>query len=1026
MVSSRVRSGFRSAAYTGVSTEFVPFRRRLAFSITVALLIGCAAPCPAFALDPNRTLTQYVHRIWGQDEGLVQPTIYSILQTRNGFLWLGTQDRLIRFDGLRFHEFTESNDTQFEHSLIRSLFEDRDGNLWIGSLGSGVARLAPDGTVTRFTKRQGLPGDEVFCIASDTQGHIWFCTNDGLARWDAQNGFRTFTTADGLPTNQTRSFCESTDGTQWVTSLDAPLSVGRNAQFHSFSPAAGPAIPRTLSALQCATDDSVWVGADVGLFHIENGSVRQFTTREGLLDNTVFALAAGPQNSIWIGTRNGINRYRPNPEGAGEFSTYGTKDGLSHSSVLALFVDREGSLWAGTKNGLDQFTDGNVTPYTINEGMPGNDAGPVIEDDAGRLWVGTQGSGLSEFDGHHFHTLTTRNGLISDRILSLEVDRGGDLWAGSAGGLNRLRNGRVISTFTRRNGLPGDRVQSLFVDKSGQLWAGTDRGLTVFDGVRFKSPRPPQAAQLTNVVAIAGSQRVQLFVSADPGGLYVLKDGVFRPASLTGVTRLVSSFYIDQTRHIAWFGTLGSGLLRWQNGSLTHIHAKDGLYDNRIYSILKDGSGNFWLASSKGIFRVSEKDLEDFSAGRIRTVTSIPFTTGQLRFECQSDVQPAAWRTHDGRLWFSTTSGLVVVDPRHLSRTTMPPPVEITATFLNGQPKNLNGLDLQGPFQKNLEIRYAGLSFVSPEKVTFRYMLDGYDKSWVEAGTRREAFFTNLPPGHFHFKVQARNADGVASTRNAVVDFIIEPLIYQRPWFWALLACCLGLLIAIGYRLRIRHLQSQFNLVLAERGRIARELHDTLLQGLSGVTMQLQALWTRLPHSRDREMLREIIEDAGRCSTEARQSLWGLRVIDASPAGFAANLAKIARQATTGTPTSLVLDIDRVSPGQIGEIEFQLLRIAQEAIANVVRHAAADTLTVRLRSIGPEFTLSIADDGDGFDVDRAVFGHFGLLGMRERAAGIGAILSICSTRGVGTEVSVSFAAPSPKSNFSSAFAHHEK
>jgi signal transduction histidine kinase len=359
----------------------------------------------------------------------------------------------------------------------------------------------------------------------------------------------------------------------------------------------------------------------------------------------------------------------------------------------------------------------------------------------------------------------------------------------------------------------------------------------------------------------------------------------------------------------------------------------------------------------------------------------------------------------------------------------MPPPVQITATFLNGQPRNLKGLDLRGPFQKNLEIRYAGLSFVSPEKVTFRYMLEGYDKNWIEAGTRREAFFTNLPPGHFHFKVQARNADGVPSTQNAVVDFVIEPLVYQRPWFWALLAGWLALLIAVGYRLRIRRLRSQFDLVLAERGRIARELHDTLLQGLAGITMQLQALWTRLPLSRDRESLADIIEDAGRCSTEARQSLWGLRVIDASPLGFPASLAKIARQATAGTATSLVLDIERVSPGAFGDIEFQLLRIAQEGIANAVRHAAADTLTVSLKANGPAFVLSIADDGDGFDLDRAPFGHFGLIGMRERASEIGAILSVSSTRGVGTEVSVSFAAPSApqaKGNFPGAFAHLQK
>ena len=329
----------------------VPFNRNLAFPAILAVVFGFAVPARSYALDPNRTLTQYVHRIWGQDEGLIQPTIYSILQTRDGFLWLGTQDRLIRFDGIRFHEFAGSSDPQFEHSLIRSLFEDRDGNLWIGSIGNGVARLAPDGAVTRFTTRQGLPSDEIFCIGSDAGGRIWFCTNGGLARWDAQSGFRTFTTSDGLPSNQTRSFCESNDGNQWVAAADGPLSVGRNGHFRIAVPRSGSAFTKSPRLLECAQDGSVWAGTDDGLLHIENGAVRQFTTRDGLLDNAVFALASGPHGSIWIGTRTGVNRYRPSQAGGRVFNTYSTRDGLSHSSVLALYTDHEGSLWAGTKMG---------------------------------------------------------------------------------------------------------------------------------------------------------------------------------------------------------------------------------------------------------------------------------------------------------------------------------------------------------------------------------------------------------------------------------------------------------------------------------------------------------------------------------------------------------------------------------------------------------------------------------------------------------------------------------------------------
>ena len=248
---------------------------------------------------------------------------------------------------------------------------------------------------------------------------------------------------------------------------------------------------------------------------------------------------------------------------------------------------------------------------------------------------------------------------------------------------------------------------------------------------------------------------------------------------------------------------------------------------------------------------MSEKDLEDFSAGRIRTVTSIPFTTGQLRFECQSDVQPAAIRTRDGRLGSPPLVDLVVVDPHPFEPDHHTSPSPSDPDISQRSAKNLNGLDLMSPSRKTSKFAMPDANSFLLKRSTFRYMLQGFDKNWIEAGTRREAFFTNLPPGHFRFKVQARNADSIPSTRSAAIDFVIEPLIYQRPGFWAFLAGCVALLIAIGYRLRIRRLQSQFDLVLAERGRIARELHDTLLQGLAGVTMQLQALWTRLPLSRD-------------------------------------------------------------------------------------------------------------------------------------------------------------------------------
>ncbi len=683
------------------------------------------------------------------------------------------------------------------------------------------------------------------------------------------------------------------------------------------------------------------------------------------------------------------------------------RDGLSHSVVLSLYEDKEGTLWAGTKDGLDQFTDSKVTPYTTAEGLSSNDAGPVLQDKEGRLWIGTLGGGLNVFDRGRFTHLTKRDGLLGNTILSLEADDAGDLWVGTAKGLNRLRQGRVIGTYTRRNGLSGSKIRTLFSDLNGTFWVGTDKGLDRFNGAGFVSSRILSGKDSVGILALAGGRTASLFVSTEDSRFFMVRNGetISYP---TDATRSVDCYLVDRNLHETWMGTLGSGLLRWRGGVFTHVRVKDGIYDNRIYGIVKDDGANFWLASSKGIFRVSQKDLDDFADGKIPYVTSIPFSTGQLRFECQSGVQPAAARTSDGRLWFSTTNGLVVVDPNRLRSNRVPPPVQITAVIVNGQRVMPDGKELTlKPSERNVEIRYAGLSFISPEKVSFQYKLEGFDKSWTDAGSRREAFFTNLPPGSFRFAVRARNADGVWSAQHAFFPFEVEPKLYQRVWFFPALAAALGLLAAAMYRARVNRLQKAFNLVLSERSRIARELHDTLLQGLSGITMQLQALWTRLPHSREKAMLAEIIADAGKASQEARRSLWGLRTFGSDGLSFNEKLANVARQAVAEQPVFLRLQLQAVSLRGFPEVEYQLLRIVGEALSNASAHAQANKIEIRLAIVNRELHLNISDDGVGFSPDEPQpFGHFGLVGMRERAHEIHAKLTIASSPRSGTTVMV--------------------
>ncbi len=959
------------------------------------LAVCLAVSFPLWALDASKTLTQYAHRIWGQEEGLLQPTIYSILQSHDGFLWLGTQDSLIRFDGIHFREFERAAEAGLQRTLIRSLGEDAAGNLWVASLGSGVIRIDPQHNIKRYTTKEGMPADDTFCVVPDSQGSTWVCTQRGLVRVAKDGTLRVYSTADGLPGNQIHDTCVASDGTRWVASSDFGLGVWDGAHFQK----AG-AVPSNepITALACAKNGAVWAGTSYGAVEIGKTASRRWTSRDGLPDNEVLSLIEGPDGTIWIGTNDGVTRYRNN-----ELSVYRTRDGLSHSVVLSLLVDREGSLWAGTKDGLDQFTDGKVTPYSTSEGLLSNDTGPVIEDTAGRLWVGTLGSGLNLFDGHRFRALTKRDGLLDDYILSLQVDRMGDLWVGSNAGVNRLHDGKVVASFTTHNGLSGSQVRALSVDAQGVLWAGTDRGLDRLAGKRFEHV---PTASASGIVSLNAGRTLRLFISTDSNGFSYLKDGKEIVYALD-VTHPVVCSYIDVNRKEAWLGTNGSGLLHWKNGAVTHLRVKDGLFDNRIYSILRDDAGSFWMASSKGIFRVSEQDIDDFTSRKLRYVKSIPFSTGQLRFECRSGVQPAACRTRDGRLWFSTTNGLVVLDPQRLADNATPPPVGITSIIVNGQRRDaVNGIDLQ-PSERNLEVRYAGLSFVSPEKMTFRYMLDGFDKTWTEAGSRREAFFTNLPPGHFRFRVTARNADGVASTSDAELSFTVEPRLYQRAWFFPLLGLLAAGLIVALVRLRIARLKHRFDEVLGERSRIARELHDTLLQGLSGITMQLQAFWTKLPvSSKERVVLGEIIQDAARCSTEARQSLWGLRTMGSTSLEFSGKLQKLARDAAEKGRLTPVLRLAPVSLAQSPETEYQLLRIAQEALNNVVKHAGARRLEVQLEQSSRQISLSIKDDGAGFDANQQRYGHFGIVGMLERAKEIGAILSIDSSPGQGTEVRV--------------------
>jgi ligand-binding sensor domain-containing protein/signal transduction histidine kinase len=978
--------------------------RRIGSVAAVLLLATLGLPKTAFGLDPSRALTQYVHRIWQVQQGLPQGGILQVFQTREGYLWLATQTGLVRFDGVRFQPVEDIIPGAPANLWVRAAFEDSHGALWLGSNESGIYRLGRDGanqsTVTQYTTAQGLPSNTIQCLAPGRDGVVWVCTENGLARMDISRPEPRFQIVDNTEIENVRAACEDASGNLWVGG-DGPQAVVReNGEFTS-RPLKGIPASASVRAFLC-TGDTVWAGTSDGLVRIHGSEQHLFAMKNGLADNFVFSLSQGSENTIWIGTRNGYSRMRN-----GSFESFHPQEGLSQSTAMSVFEDREGTLWVGTKRGLNQFVDGRGVPYTLSEGLPSNEAGPVLEDRAGAVWAGTLDSGLARFDGRAFRTLTTRDGLASNTVLALAEDRGGALWVGTQNGLNQLRGGRVAETYTIARGLPGNVIRTLYQDRAGVLWAGTEKGLASFRNGRFETVA---GAPRDAVVAISENRDGHL-VFATERGVFEGVSGGFREITANGVAiRPVSTLYRDSDG-LLWMGLNGGGLRLLDGTQITGFQARDGLYDGEIYGIVRDDQDRLWMACSRGIFSVPRSELLQFAIGALKKVTSNPYSPmdAQRVIEGQSGVAPVLSRSRDGHLWFSTIRGLLVLDPDHWQREATPPQVVIENPIVNGRSEVPERIGQLPPGQNNLEFGYAGLAYYLPNRLRFRYMLEGYDRDWTDAGNRREAFYTNLPPGKFRFRVTACNADNLCSEQGATVEFSLAPHFYQHVWFWPLVAAAIAGLGWLVYQLRIRRLRERYDLIVAERSRIARELHDTLIQGFSGITMAMQALAGRLRSSQERATLEDIISDAATCLRETRQSVAGLRAAGHnSESGLTAAIGTAARDITDTKDVRLKLKLDKVARKLPAEVEYNLLRIVSEAISNSVKHSGARNIEVVLESTPEALLLKVNDDGSGLGKDGVALrpGHYGIIGMKERATQIGADLQLLSEPGHGTTVSI--------------------
>jgi signal transduction histidine kinase len=611
--------------------------------------------------------------------------------------------------------------------------------------------------------------------------------------------------------------------------------------------------------------------------------------------------------------------------------------------------------------------------------------------------------------------------LSSNVVLTLAAAADGDVWVGTPDGLNLLRGGDVVRTFTTADGLADDFVRSLYVGRGGDLWIGTRRGLSRYDGGKFTTWTALDGLGSDLIGAMEQDRDGTLWIGT-LGGLTRLRDGQFRNfTTKDGLSsNVVTALYADRDGTL-WIGTNDGGLNRMRAGRIVSLASTQ--IPQRVIGILEDGNGYLWISSNSGVYRVRRDELNRMAeGGAAAEVMRFGVADGMRISECSSGGHPAAVRLSDGSLWFATLKGIARVDPEHMPVNHVAPDVAIEQVSVDdAQQASIDNLKVE-PGHSHYEFDYAGLSFVAPQKGEYRYQLEGFDPAWVDAGTRRTAFYTNLPHGRYRFRVIARNNDGVWSEAAAMVELTIEPHYYQTLWFRLLLLLAMAALAYAAWRRRLLHVEREFQAVLGERTRIAREIHDTLAQGFVAVSVHLELVAQLMRSSVDaaREQLERAQALVRSSLDDARTSIWELRGQGAEREGGHADLA-VRILKTAEEVTARASEHDRRARVQMHvmgtnhpldeDVERELTRITREAVTNAVRHGAAENIALRLEFEGSMFGMEIRDDGRGFagTPPDGSSGHFGLTGMRERAEAIGATLTVESSPGQGTAVRLAMA-----------------
>jgi len=744
-----------------------------------------------FALNPNKTISQYGHKVWLKQNGLPANSVNCAIQTRDGYIWLGTSAGLFRFDGVQFDQVSTNPSDSKAPESIASLRESKDSSLWIGTAYNGLRRYGGNKMIF-YDPKDGFYQTEIKTLFESSSNNLWIGTSNGLFKV-TDGKFETIPISPNFVTFLT----EDHKGRIWVGTHQGVLVLSNDKNSELFRVSTANGLPNNVTT-SIHTDHlgRVWIGTEDGVACWNNGVVEVYKEQNGLSNNHITAIYEDKNDNIWVGTHGGLNRFAD-----GKWSIYRETDGLTHNHILSFMEDSEGSLWVCTLEGLNQFMDVNITTFTTKEGLANDNISSIVEAPDRSLYF------LSNSDASITHLRDNLSTKISIPIGPAYIAKDGSLWITQNGFIFNIKDDKV-KQFDVKSGIPQKWISAITEDEKSLIIYVDDIGIRRFINGKVEPYLMKDGKQYSvkEYVVCFYYQPGGILWIGTTRGLVRIQNGesTFFTTS-DGMAGMWNSSIYDDKKGSLWISSTKGGLTRYRNGKFTAYTTKSGLFTDEIFCVLGDDYGDLWLSSPRGIGRVKIKELDDYADGKTNSIHSQVYLTadGMKTEECFGEWQPAGWKAKNGNLWFATKKGAVMINPKTFRQNTMPPPVFLEKVIVDQKIILPDSFITIQPGAEKLEFHYTALSFLVPERVLFKYKLEGFDHDWVDAKKRRVAYYTNLPPGEYKFRVMACNNDGVWNNAGASVLFFLKPQFYQTTWF-ILFVVVIVVGISFGaYRLRV-------------------------------------------------------------------------------------------------------------------------------------------------------------------------------------------------------------------------------